>query len=756
MAGFILIVTIVLAILNCSSPSPNQAHPPTPTQIEYLSINDLTHRTYRRDKRSTISSSHVIDHEVKFTALGRTFHMFLHERDTIVAPNFKVSVIAANGSQKVFDHNLLNKFYHGHLAGHPDAKVSATIDSSTGSMTGYIDDVTSDLLYFIEPAKNLNASDSTGDSMVIYTYDKVDQANQAAKFCDAINFKDDPQFSTGHKRFTRYANIDESASLVPENLILQRPNRCGIRLVADTSFFRQMGYNVKSTVSYVISVMDRINAIYTGTNFGDDLKGFGFLVQEVQVLSEFSNDPNHFNSRKEGREVTINLLLDQFSNDKSHKWFCLSHLFTHTRFKEGVLGLAYVANPRKAVPGGICSGKVIRNAKEYYYNTGVTSTKNSFGVAIFTRITDLITAHELGHNWGAEHDPDLKECSPSSFEGGPYLMHTYSLNGYESNNKLFSPCSKRAIANVLSYRSPSCFIAEAKSVCGNGILEGNEECDAAHLSDGITPDSNRTDPCCTIECKFKPGVRCSDLNHLCCENCQPRPAGSLCREANSDTCRGAVHCDGRAINCPTIANPISGTKCLDDGICSNGVCQSPCEREGKIPCICHEKEEQFCLRCCRSPGPNTTCSPLNSYVKLSDGSPCFYGFCINGRCKRAPQDTVKRLWDMVRSSSLNAFLKIMFDNLVVVTLFILACIYIPLSIWINSKDRKLVRKLTQNRRKYYSGSGDSHEMQRLNPRSSAPSLHTYNLRSNHRHCDVPDEVDSNQRSEKVDTLESTD
>ena len=27
---------------------------------------------------------------------------------------------------------------------------------------------------------------------------------------------------------------------------------------------------------------------------------------------------------------------------------------------------------------------------------------------------NLVTAHEFGHNWGSEHDPDVPECSPSA------------------------------------------------------------------------------------------------------------------------------------------------------------------------------------------------------------------------------------------------------------------------------------------------------------------------------------------------------
>ena len=67
---------------------------------------------------------------------------------------------------------------------------------------------------------------------------------------------------------------------------------------------------------------------------------------------------------------------------------------------------------------------------------------------VITREADLVTAHEFGHNWGSEHDPDSSECSPSASQGGSYLMYTYSVSGYDVNNKKFSPCSLRFIRKV--------------------------------------------------------------------------------------------------------------------------------------------------------------------------------------------------------------------------------------------------------------------------------------------------------------------
>lgn len=46
-----------------------------------------------------------------------------------------------------------------------------------------------------------------------------------------------------------------------------------------------------------------------------------------------------------------------------------------------------------------------------------------------------------------------------------------------------------------------CFKERNSKVCGNSRVEGGEECDPGllHLND---------DPCCSSDCKFKPGAQC--------------------------------------------------------------------------------------------------------------------------------------------------------------------------------------------------------------------------------------------------------
>lgn len=50
---------------------------------------------------------------------------------------------------------------------------------------------------------------------------------------------------------------------------------------------------------------------------------------------------------------------------------------------------------------------------------------------------DLVTTHELGHNFGAEHDPDgLAECAPNEDQGGKFVMYPIAVSGDHENNKV--------------------------------------------------------------------------------------------------------------------------------------------------------------------------------------------------------------------------------------------------------------------------------------------------------------------------------
>ena len=52
------------------------------------------------------------------------------------------------------------------------------------------------------------------------------------------------------------------------------------------------------------------------------------------------------------------------------------------------------------------SPEYFKNGHTLYLNSGLSSSRNHYGQRVITREADLVTAHEFGHNWGSEHDPD--------------------------------------------------------------------------------------------------------------------------------------------------------------------------------------------------------------------------------------------------------------------------------------------------------------------------------------------------------------
>lgn len=695
---------------------------PKVAQATVIRVNDLNHRIRKREVNSPVSN-HVLEaRDVNLQGLGRTMHLVLSHTHDVLSPQFKIFVEDGNGQRKRFTGFNAREFYTGQVKNSPSSKVSAHIDSETGLMTAAI--LTDDReVYFVEPHSHSNSS-ALPDEMLFYKLNNnlLSTSNNKRPFCDSISLNETAGIAFGDDAINLSTEDKEGNDINHTKRRDKReepgiPTRCPLHLVADYRFFRNHGSDVKQTTNYLVSLIDRINKMYLETEWADvaageeSLTGYGFVVQEILVHSAPTQEEGHYNSEKYSWQIRD--LLESFSRNKHHKWYCLVHLFTHQRFESGVLGLAFVAHVRKFIPGGVCTSPVMKDGEPYYYNTGVSTTMNSLGNSIFTRITDLITAHELGHSWGAEHDPDIAECSPRSSSGGAYLMHTYSLAGYETNNKVFSPCSKRAIANVLKSKTRGCFVSHRKSFCGNGIVDPGEECDAGLIG------GQDTDPCCTIECRLKSHAKCSDFNHLCCQNCQVQRQGFLCREANHLDCKESQVCNGISANCPIDSPPIEdGRECMDSGRCRSGRCIPFCETRQLLSCMCESKTDT-CLRCCRQPTPNSTCERFNPPrpIILKDGTPCAYGYCDKGFCRRSTQDTISRLWGVIEERSVSRVIRFILDNMVIFVPLVLSLCWFPIAWYIKIQDDKEKAKHPKR------------HLSRISRCTNGSNCHGYNTRS---------------------------
>ncbi|KAK5853950.1 hypothetical protein PBY51_015060 [Eleginops maclovinus] len=187
---------------------------------------------------------------------------------------------------------------------------------------------------------------------------------------------------------------------------------------------------------------------------------------------------------------------------------------------------------------------------------------NSIGVA-------STIAHEMGHNLGLSHDSENCVCGYLISKKGCIMSESVGLVYPER----FSSCSQQQLSRFLEEVNPACLLDTPSTervyggpVCGNAFLEPGEECDCGTAEECKNPCCNAT------TCKLNAGAQCA--HGECCNNCQLKPTGSVCRPKTGD-CDLAEFCTGFSATCPTDAFTQNGLSCnRGRGYCYNGQCPS--------------------------------------------------------------------------------------------------------------------------------------------------------------------------------------
>ncbi|XP_066093358.1 disintegrin and metalloproteinase domain-containing protein 17 isoform X2 [Saccopteryx bilineata] len=629
------------------------------SDYDILSLSNIQQHSVR--KRALQASTHL-ETLLTFSALRRHFRLYLTSSTERFSQNFKVVVV--DGKDESEFSVKWQDFFSGHVVGEPDSRVIAHIGDDDITIRINTDGAE----YNIEPLWRL-INDTKDKRMLVYKSEDIKNVSrlQSPKVCGYIKAEDE--------------------DLLPEGLVAREPpgelvhrvkrradpnplkNTCKLLVVADHRFYRHMGRGEESTTT-------------------------NYLIRILKSPQEVKPGEKHYNMAKsypneEKDAWDVKMLLEQFSFDIAEEAskVCLAHLFTYQDFDMGTLGLAYVGSSRANSHGGVCPKAYYSpiGKKNIYLNSGLTSTKN-YGKTILTKEADLVTTHELGHNFGAEHDPDgMAECAPNEDQGGKFVMYPIAVSGDHENNKMFSNCSKQSIYRTIESKAQECFQERSNKVCGNSRVDEGEECDP-----GIMYLNN--DTCCNNNCTLKKGVQCSDRNSPCCKNCQFETAQKKCQEAINATCKGVSYCTGNSSECPPPGNADDDTVCLDLGKCKDGKCVPFCEREQQLEsCACNETNNS-CKVCCRDAAGR--CVPyVDAELKnlfLRKGKPCTVGFCdMNGKCEKRVQDVIERLWVFIDQLSINTFGKFLADNIVGSVLVFSLIFWIPFSILVHCVDKKL-------------------------------------------------------------------
>ena len=418
---------------------------------------------------------------------------------------------------------------------------------------------------------------------------------------------------------------------------------CSVLLVADHLFYQgPYGKRDEAVASQnMINMLMVADSIFYETEF-DGVAGYGLSVRNVVVYTTTEGNNPVGSGSFGGDEGAVNFLNAFGQGDDIKNRLpsaCLATMFTHRDFANGVLGLAWVATT--GGNAGVC---------EAGYNTAFITSLN-FQATVQLPVSQITLTHEIGHNHGSSHDTGADGCSPGG-GGGNYIMYPQATDGSKVNNRLFSTCSRDQVAGVLAAKSAKCY-SEAREVCGNGFVEGDEACDC-----GSPAECEKT-ACCTDNCTVPENVQCSPQNPItspcCTDQCTFTPEAQAKECFSGNDCQATAVCDGTASACPVPLPKADGTECGCQGgncttqpdtytrFCEAGSCNvSICEKYNGVECELELLEDACELACVGPTWGNGTCTSTFSDDRdpgfpeggrfLPSGSTCkdYEGYCDEG------------------------------------------------------------------------------------------------------------------------------
>ncbi|KFQ16808.1 Disintegrin and metalloproteinase domain-containing protein 9, partial [Merops nubicus] len=474
-----------------------------------------------------------------------TYLLKLKKNKKLVSEDFILYTYGENGKLEATQlKNETHCYYHGTVEGVADSVLAlSTCDGLRGIL--YI----GGKWYGMEP---LNTS-STFEHMFYLLEDMQDIPFQ----CGVLNGSLHPQ-----KMFVepsvKYAFLSNSTSsreklLRKKRAVLPQKSYVELFVVVDNNRFLLKNSDPAAVQKETVELINYVDGMYRALNIQIVLVGLEIWTDRNQVSVVDGSAGDVLSRFVSWRQRD---LLKRSRND-------VSHLIIGRGSYDGSIGMAYVGTVCSQVQGGSIStlnhNNMLRHA--------------------------TVVAHELGHNLGMKHDD--KRCP------APYIMHST-----DNGSRNFSTCSADDFENLILNGGGNCLrnppkasniYKEPEPVCGNNVVDSNEECDCGKPKEC-------TNPCCdAATCKLTPGSQCAE--GLCCKNCKFKVAGAECR-SKMDFCDLPEYCNGSHAYCPEDVYVMNGYPCDNmKAYCYYGVCQSfdsQCESiygkgARKAPDICFEK-----------------------------------------------------------------------------------------------------------------------------------------------------------------------
>ncbi|XP_058423919.1 disintegrin and metalloproteinase domain-containing protein 21-like [Diceros bicornis minor] len=437
-------------------------------------------------------------------------------------------------------------YYHGYVEGVPESLVA--LSTCSGGFRGTLQ--INDLAYEIEPIRH----SSTFEHLI---YKVNTNKTQFPPMRCGLTKKEIAHQQLEFEKAEKSTLKQNSANWWTHSLFLE------LVVVVDHNFFIYSQSNFSKVQEDVFLIINIVDSIY---------QQLGTYV--ILIGIEIWNHENVFPM------INIEQVLEDFSQWKQISLSQLQYDAAHIFIKNSlipVLGIAYVA--------GICHPPI---------DSGVNNFQGD-SWSLFA----LTVAHELGHTLGMRHDEEFCLCG----QGG-CIMNAVRVPAERFTNCSYADFTKTVLNQGSCLHSPpspgEVFVLKR---CGNGVVEGEEECDCGSIK------QCEQDPCCLLNCTLRPGAACAF--GLCCKNCKFMPSGELCRHQVNE-CDLPEWCNGTSHQCPEDGYVQDGIPCSDSAYCYQKRCNN------------HDEQ------CREIFGEGTKSASQNCYKEInSQGS--HFGHCgING------------------------------------------------------------------------------------------------------------------------------
>ncbi|XP_053113767.1 disintegrin and metalloproteinase domain-containing protein 33 isoform X2 [Hemicordylus capensis] len=454
--------------------------------------------------------------EVAVTAEGRELILVL-EKNELLSPDYTETHYTKDGQVVTLSPNHTEHcYYHGHVRGY---KGSWVVLSACSGISGLITLSHNDSYYLKPPAS------PESDTHVLY---RAEHLPIKGGTC-------------GHGDHLR-SNLGDIARVF-KPAAHQRKRRDAWRtlkymelfIVADHTLFVNQQQNLGLTKQRILEIANYVDKFYRSLNIKVALIGLEVWTDRDQcrVVSD--------------AHASLVSFLQWKKSLKSRKKHDNAQLLTGVTFTGTTIGMAPLE--------GMCSPE----------NSGGVSMDHSelpVGAA-------ATMAHEIGHNFGMNHDAEGCCVEASASQGGCVMA---AATGHPFP-KVFSSCSRRQLESYFHKGGGMCLfnMPNTKDLvvgkkCGNGFLEDGEECDCGEAEEC-------TNPCCNPHnCTLSAGAECA--HGECCKNCKLKTAGAMCREP-AGTCDLPEHCTGASPYCPANVYLLDGSPCsYGEAYCHNGMCMT--------------------------------------------------------------------------------------------------------------------------------------------------------------------------------------